>query len=89
MLEKIKQLICFHYYKPIKLFYIEAGDNSLYSIYLIEQQQCRKCNKLKEKIIIAYRCMNKEERNTIKDLLENHGAMNYIDLINNEINRKE
>ena len=89
MLEKIKQLICFHSYKPIKLFYIEVGDNNLYTIYLTEQRQCIKCNKLKEKIIISYRYMSKEERDTIKDLLENRGAVNYIDLINNEINRKE
>lgn len=89
MIKWLKQFICFHYYKSVNLYYTELSYGSLYSIYLVKQSKCEKCNKVHEKIIMSYIDITYQERCKIEKLLENHGAVNYLDVISKEIKRKD
>ena len=86
MLETIKQLFCFHTWKPKRLFYTEAKDgNFVYIIVLYSYNKCKKCNKEQSREITRFSCCFTDERDTIISLLERHGAISYLKFLQEQI----
>lgn len=82
----LRQLFCFHNYKPIKMYY---KIHDYIDITLYTYMKCTKCNKYKTKKINSFSCLFDDDKRTIIDLLERHGAESYYKFLQEQIEEGE
>ena len=79
-------LFCFHKYKFISLCYKYERDYSDYTIQVYRVLKCQKCGKIKLKNILTYKTILMEETEVIINMLKRHKILDYIELVNKELN---
>lgn len=95
MFDKIKELLCFHKFSLTHQFYtIERRidyssfyNEFVYVIRLYTHSRCEKCRKEKIKRELKFVCFP-EEKDTIINLIENHGAVFYSKYLQKQIEGK-